>query len=211
MVVPRASSMAAIAPSPKTTEDCTCGLSRECAVVLRTTKGCGLGISVYPDFVYNAEGGGGSGKAVKLSDGCWRVQFDATEINIPDVSFRTTKLLSVPIPPPIRIKIVPDTLEGTVDLETGKIVLRFQSKFYFSATDLYRPPPLVVDTVLTTEDTHGEQRGGTGSRLDAHGNCRLVGVARLVPIGDLFMDKFLMLPADCYASMNANFTFNIAS
>lgn len=98
-----------------------CGLSRECAVVLRTTKGCGLGISVYPDFVYNAEGGGGSGKAVKLSDGCWRVQFDATEINIPDVSFRTTKLLSVPIPPPIRIKIVPDTLEGTVDLETGKV------------------------------------------------------------------------------------------
>lgn len=88
-----------------------------------------------------------------------------------------------------------------------QIELRFQSRFYFSATRFYEPPPLVVDTVLTTETTYGEFRGGAGSRLDADGNCRLVGVGRLAPIGDFFMDRVLMLPSDCYASMTARFTF----
>jgi hypothetical protein len=90
-------------------------------VELRTTRGCGLGVSRYPDFVYNAEGGGGSGKAVKLEDGRWRVHFDAAGVTIPDVGFHTTTLLGIPLPPPIRIQIVPDSLEGVVDLETGKV------------------------------------------------------------------------------------------
>jgi len=71
--------------------------------------------------VYNAEGGGGSGKAEQMEDGCWHVQFDATEVNIPDVGFRTTTLLGIPLPPPIRIQIVPDSLEGIVDRTTGKV------------------------------------------------------------------------------------------
>jgi hypothetical protein len=98
-----------------------CVLCRECTVELRTTRGCGLGVSRYPDFVYNAEGGGGSGKAVKLEDGRWRVHFDAAGVTIPDVGFHTTTLLGIPLPPPIRIQIVPDSLEGVVDLETGKV------------------------------------------------------------------------------------------
>ena len=96
-------------------------LYRECIVELRTTRGCGLGVSRYPDFVYNAEGGGGSGKAVKMEDGRWRVQFDPAEVNIPDVGFHTTTLLGIPLPPPIRIQIVPESLEGVVDRETGKV------------------------------------------------------------------------------------------
>lgn len=113
LVAPRVPS---VASSPIAAEDCT-----ECSVELRTTKGCGLGVSRYPDFVYDAEGGGGSGKAVKLSDGRWRVHFDAAELHIPDVSFRTATLLGVPIPPPIRIEIVTDSLEGTVDRDIGKV------------------------------------------------------------------------------------------
>lgn len=84
-------------------------------------KGCGLGIFVYLDFVYNVEGGGGSGKVVKLLDGCWCVQFDVMEINILDVSFCIMKLLSVLIFLFIRIKIVLDILEGIVDFEIGKV------------------------------------------------------------------------------------------
>lgn len=90
-------------------------------VVLRTTKGCGLGVSRYPDFVYNAEGGGGSGKAEQLEDGRWHVEFNAAEVNIPDVGYATTTLLGIPLPPPIRIQIVPDSLEGIVDRNTGKV------------------------------------------------------------------------------------------
>lgn len=178
-------------------------------MVLRTTRGCGLGVSRYPDFVYNAEGGGGSGKAEKMEDGRWDVQFDAAEVSIPDVGFHTTTLLGIPLPPPIRIQIVPDSLEGTVDRSTGKVELNFKAKFYFSTGPFYRPSPLIVDTLLTTESTQGVLRGGTGSRLDADGNCKLVGVARLAPINDWFMDNFLMLPSDCLANMAANITFTL--
>jgi hypothetical protein len=157
--------------------------------------------------VYNAEGGGGSGKAEQLEDGHWHVEFNAAEVNIPDVGYSTTTLLGIPLPPPIRIQIVPDSLEGIVDRNTGKVELNFKAKFYFSTGPLYRPPPLIVDTLLTTESAQGVLRGGTGSRLDADGNCKLAGVARLVPINDWFMDNFLMLPSDCLASMAANITF----
>lgn len=99
-------------------------------MVLRTTKGCGLGVSRYPDFVYNAEGGGGSGKAEKMEDGRWQVRFDAAEVSIPDVGFRTTTLLGIPLPPPIRIQIVPDSLEGIVDRSTGKVSPSFGKKVH---------------------------------------------------------------------------------
>lgn len=37
--------------------------------------------------------------------------------------------------------------------------------------------------------------------------CRLVGVARLDPIQDAFLDNFLRLPAECLAVMSAQFVF----
>lgn len=204
-VVPRASSATTTVSPPLAVTEA----SKDCVVVLRTTKGCGLGVSRYPDFVYNAEGGGGSGKAEQLEDGRWHVEFNAAEVNIPDVGYATTTLLGIPLPPPIRIQIVPDSLEGIVDRNSGKVELNFKAKFYFSTGPLYRPPPLIVDTLLTTESAQGVLRGGTGSRLDADGNCKLAGVARLVPINDWFMDNFLMLPSDCLASMAANITFTM--
>ncbi|CAK9882890.1 unnamed protein product [Sphagnum jensenii] len=178
-----------------------------CRVELHTHNGCGLGVSRFPDFVYNAEGGGGSGHAIQLPDGCWQVKFEASDINIPTVGYETTTLMGVPLPPPLRIDVVPETLEGIIDKASGKVELKFQAKFFFSAGNLYRPPPLLVNTLLTTESAQGEIRGGQGSRLDSKGNCRLVGVARLAPIDDLFMSTFLTLPSDCLADLSANFAF----
>ena len=90
-----------------------------------------------------------------------------------------------------------------------QVEMNFKAGFYFSTGPLYRPPPLIVDTLLTTESAQGVFRGGSGSRLDADGNCKLVGVARLAPINDWFMDNFLMLPSDCLANMAANITFTL--
>jgi hypothetical protein len=92
-----------------------------CRVELHTHNGCGLGVSRFPDFVYNAEGGGGSGHAIQLPDGCWQVKFEASDINIPTVGYETTTLMGVPLPPPLRIDVIPETLEGIIDKASGKV------------------------------------------------------------------------------------------
>lgn len=37
-------------------------------VELRTGKGCALGIAKYPNFVYNAQGGGGTGRILEVEE-----------------------------------------------------------------------------------------------------------------------------------------------
>lgn len=73
---------------------------------------------------------------------------------------------------------------------------------------IYRAPPLMVETVLTTEESVGRMRGGRGERLDGEGKCRLVGVATVDPIDDIFMNTFLGLPTECLANLNAVITYS---
>lgn len=81
--------------------------------------------------------------------------------------------------------------------------LEFKAKFWFSVGKLYKAPPLLVGTVLTSEETGGTIRSGRGERLDEKGRCRLVGVATVQPIDDFFMNSFLGLPTECLAKLNA--------
>lgn len=60
-----------------------------------------------------------------------------------------------------------------------------------------------METVLTSEESKGKMKGGKGERLDKDGRCRLVGVATVEPINDIFMDTFLSLPTECLANLNA--------
>eukprot|EP00249_Psilotum_nudum_P007369 c20506_g1_i2 orf=101-982(+) len=176
-------------------------------VEIKTLKGCGLGIARYPDFVYNAEGGGGSGTVEELEDGRLAVEFNAEKLYIPAIGFGNTTFLGLPLPPFIRIDVVPQILRGFIERKTGKIELEFSAEFFFSVGSLYQPPPLLVDTLLTTEKAQGQLRSGHGHRLDSAGFCELVGVAPLVQIDDAFMNSFLMLPTDCLAAMSAKLTF----
>lgn len=86
--------------------------------------------------------------------------------------------------------------------------MEFTANFLFSVGSLYRAPPLVVNTLLTTETTAGRLRGGQGRRLDSEGKCKLVGVAPLDRIQDAFMNAFLTLPTECLAIMEAQFNFS---
>lgn len=45
--------------------------------------------------------------------------------------------------------------------------------------------------------------------MDGEGRCRLVGVAVVDPIDDLFMNTFLSLPTECIAYLSA--TISIAA
>ncbi|GLT54795.1 hypothetical protein SLA2020_279630 [Shorea laevis] len=177
------------------------------SVKFRTLGACKLGISRYPDFEYEAVGGIGSGSGTKVPDGELNdeiaVSFDIKTLYIPPLSSATTRFLGLPLPPFLKIEIAPELFQGSIHRESGKIDLEFMAKFWFSVGTLYRAPPLLVKTVLTSEESKGSIRSGRGKRLDKEGKCRLVGVATVDPIDDFLMNTFLGLPTECLANLNA--------
>ncbi|KAK7380232.1 hypothetical protein VNO78_32737 [Psophocarpus tetragonolobus] len=184
-------------------------------VSFKTEKGCKLGISRYPDFEYDAEGGMGTGVASKVTESPANndlpVSFDLQTLYIPPLTSSTTKFLGLPLPPFLRIDIVPEAFQGIINQETGKVDLEFKAKFLFSAGSLYKAPPLLVKTVLTSEESKGTMKSGIGKRLDKEGKCRLVGVATVDPIDDFFMNSFLGLPSECLAELKAVISISSSS
>lgn len=81
--------------------------------------------------------------------------------------------------------------------------MEFTADFCFSIGSIYSAPPLLVKTLLTSEESKGVVKKGRGERLDGDGNCRLVGVATVDPIDDKFMNSFLSLPTECLADLKA--------
>ncbi|KAL3714124.1 hypothetical protein ACJRO7_006117 [Eucalyptus globulus] len=184
-------------------------------VDFKTLGACKLGISRYPDFEYNAQGGTGRGQGSVASNGDLTreilVSFDLDTLYIPSLTSATTNFLGLPLPPFLKIDIVPQLFEGKICEESGKVDLQFKAKFCFSVGSLYRAPPLIVETVLTSEESNGTVRGGRGERLDEEGNCRLVGVASVDPIDDFLMNSFLGLPTECLAVLNAVISLSSSS
>ncbi|CAL5018864.1 unnamed protein product [Urochloa decumbens] len=179
------------------------------SVEFRTREGCRLGIARYPDFAYNAQGGRGKGEGGADEGGTVLVGFDVASLYIPPMSGATTTFLGLPLPPFLKIDILPEALGGTIDRATGQVDLKFKSRFCFSVGSIYKAPPLFVDTTLTSEESRGAIRSGTGERMDDQGRCKLVGVAVVDPVDDLFMNTFLSLPTECIAYLNA--TISIAT
>ncbi|KAG8059893.1 hypothetical protein GUJ93_ZPchr0002g23680 [Zizania palustris] len=178
------------------------------SVEFRTRDGCRLGISRYPDFAYNAQGGRGVGAGSGADGGIVLVEFDVASLYIPAMSGATTKFLGLPLPPFLKIVILPEALRGSIDRTSGQVDLKFRSRFCFSVGSIYQAPPLFVDTTLTSEESSGAIRRGTGERMDREGRCKLVGVAVVDPIDDVFINTFLSLPTECIAYLNA--TISIA-
>ncbi|KAF5830964.1 hypothetical protein DUNSADRAFT_13795 [Dunaliella salina] len=180
-------------------------------VTLSTTENCEVGISLFPNFGYNAGGGGGSGTVTDLGNGYLKVVFDAETLNIPDLDWRTGNIFKVPLPPPVNIAIKPQRLEGTIKKETGEVAFDFDCEFLPSLQlptmgPVYSAPPLVINTLLTSESTKGKFREGTGSRLN-NGAVKLVGTSNVPKTGDILVDTFLMLPTDALAIMDATMKF----
>lgn len=68
-----------------------------------------------------------------------------------------------------------ECVQGWVDRGSGEVQLEFVANFNFSAAiPRYRAPPLVVKTLLTTEDVQGEQFQRQGQRLNAEGYTKYV-------------------------------------
>ncbi|XP_047335053.1 uncharacterized protein LOC124938625 [Impatiens glandulifera] len=176
-------------------------------IKFQTLGACKLGISRYPDFEYNAQGGKGIGSGSNIIGGKIYVKFDEKSLYIPPLTSATTNFLGLPLPPFLRIDIVPQLFQGIIDQESGKVELEFKAKFLFSIGSIYRARPLIVETVLTSEKSEGKMRSGEGEKLNEEGNCRLVGVATVKPIDDVLLDNFLSLPTECLADLKANIIF----
>ncbi|KAJ8511805.1 hypothetical protein OPV22_002239 [Ensete ventricosum] len=174
------------------------------SVEFETLEGCKLGISRYPDFEYNAKGGAGNAVGRKdRTDDMLCVSFDVGTLYIPPLTGATTKFLGLPLPPLLKIAIVPEAFQGTISKGSGKVELMFRARFLFSVGSIYRAPPLMVETTLTSEESRGTMRAGRGERMDEEGRCKLVGVALVDPIDDALMNAFLRLPTECIAMLNA--------
>ncbi|KAI3751059.1 hypothetical protein L2E82_22078 [Cichorium intybus] len=182
------------------------------SVKFKTLEACKLGISRYPDFEYNAQGGKGGGVGKKMEgvdfNGETSVDFDVKTLYIPPLTSLTTKFLGLPLPPFLKIEIVPEIFRGIINLESGKVDLKFKAKFWFSVGSIYKAPPLLVETLLTSEESKGNLRSGNGERLNEQGKCKLVGVATVEQIDDFLMNSFLDLPTECLAILNATITFS---
>lgn len=96
-------------------------------VSFKTEKGCKLGISRYPDFEYDAEGGMGTGVGAKVTENNnpanndLPVSFDLETLYIPPLTSSTTKFLGLPLPPFLKIDIVPEAFQGNINQESGKV------------------------------------------------------------------------------------------
>ncbi|CAA3024378.1 uncharacterized protein LOC111403897 [Olea europaea var. sylvestris] len=181
------------------------------SVKFETLGGCKLGISRYPDFEYDAAGGTGTGTGTKTMNDAISVEFDIKTLYIPPLSTATTKFLGMRLPPFLRIDIVPELFQGSINQESGQVDLKFKAKFWFSIGSIYKAPPLTVQTVLTSEESNGKIKRGRGEKLNKEGRCSLVGVATVEPINDFFMDSFLSLPTECLANLNATISFSSAT
>ena len=96
-------------------------------VKFRTLGACKLGISRYPDFEYNAEGGTGTGTgtAPVVEDNGLKDQvsvcFDLKTLYVPPLTTATTRFLGLPFPPFLRIDIVPELFQGNISRESGEV------------------------------------------------------------------------------------------
>eukprot|EP00899_Mesostigma_viride_P005200 jgi/Mesvir1/14681/Mv05346-RA.1 len=178
---------------------------------LFTERDCVVGISLYPDFAYNAEGGGGWGVANKEdSQGRIPIEFNPTTLIVPPINVRTFSFMGIQFPyflTPPRVEIKPSRLTGFIEKQTGQVELELEASFQLVIGSVYRSGPMQLTTTFTTETSQGHLRGGRGKRLDAEGRCTVVGIARVPSSSDILMNTGLLLPNDVLVVLQLSFEF----
>ena len=169
---------------------------------LKSLDGCRLTIGRYPPFTYNANGGGGSAISIPShKNNLLQVTFSSKTFSIPPLTSKTTKFLSLPLAPGLKIEMSMDKLEGTINRDSGEVILTFESKFLFSIGTIVKFPKLIVNTLLTTGQVKSKLHQGEGLIIQNNGKLKLVGIA-IVPItGNKVLDSFLRLPNEALAEL----------
>ena len=169
---------------------------------LKSLDGCRLKIGKYPPFTYNAYGGGGKAILIPNSkNNLKKISFSPKSFSIPPLTSKTTRFLSLPFPTGFKIKMSMDQLEGTIDQNSGEVILKFKSKFLFSIGRILKFPELIVKTLLKTGKVKGKLHEGEGLVLQKNGTTKLVGIAIIPKTGNKILDTFLGLPNEALAEL----------
>jgi len=167
---------------------------------LITLEGSRLVIGRYPPFQYNARGGGGAATCSPADTARKQLlRFDASQLQIPALDWRSGRFLGLPLPPGVVVAIEPLRLAGELDRTVGSLQLRFQARFQLRLGPRYRAPDLWIDTHLTTGSVQGKRHRACGEALGSAGFGVLVGVAPVAPSGEAWLDRFLGLPDEALA------------
>ena len=170
---------------------------------LKSLEGCLLKIGKYPPFTYNAYGGGGEASLLPNQDkNLLHISFSSEAFSIPPLTSKTTRFLSLPLPPGVKIKMSMHRLEGTIDKDSGEVLLQFESKFLFSIGAIVKFPALIVKSLLTTGKVKGKLHEGEGLVLQNNCTTKLVGISIIPKTNNTILDTFLGLPNEALAELN---------
>ena len=170
---------------------------------LKSLSGCRLKIGSYPHFNYDARGGGGEGRLVSTDKkNIFLLFFSSTAFSIPSLTSKTTRFLSLPLPPGLKIEVYMDKLEGTINTNSGEIFLRFESRFLFSIGSIFNFPDLLVKTSLQTDKVKSRLHSEEGLVRQSNGQTKLVGVSIIPPTGNKILDTLLGLPNEALAVLH---------
>ena len=169
---------------------------------MKSLEGCRLTIGSYPPFTYNAYGGGGKATVIpSQKNNLLHVSFSSETFSIPPLTSRTTKFLSLPFPPGFKIEMSMEELQGTIDENSGEVLLKFESKFIFSIGGMLKFPKFIVKTLLKTGKVKGRLHEGEGLALQNNGITKLVGISIIPKTGNKILDTFLGLPNEALAEL----------
>ena len=94
-----------------------------------------------------------------------------------------------------------EQLKGTIDKNSGEVLLKFESKFLFSIGAMLKFPKLIVKTLLTSGKVKGKLHEGEGYVLQNNGTIKLVGISIIPKTGNKILDIFLGLPNEALAEL----------
>ena len=172
------------------------------AMRLKSSKGCRLAIGRYPYFIYDASDGGGETALLNTTDKNLKaIKFCPNEFKIPPLNWKTTKFLSLPLPPGINIKLSLKKLEGTLNEKTGEIILDFEARFTLHILSILRFPDLIIKSILNTRKVQTKFHRGIGQTIQKDGKTKIVGIAKIPRTTNFILNNLLNLPTEAIAEL----------
>ncbi len=177
-------------------------------ISLQSLNKCCLAIGSYPYFHYDATNGGGIASIEQCDDNeLLQLTFCTDTFSIPPLTWRTTRILGLPMPPGLRISMFMDELQGTLNKKTGEVSLKFQAKFVLSLFAVFECPDLTIKTNLVSKKLKSKLHQVEGIHLQKNGRATLVGVAVVPKTNNSFFDFFLGLPNEALAILQCRMRY----